>query len=44
MDEHGNILWIGTGAGIYEDYRNVSKVNMHFSGKKIDFFGNVLPL
>lgn len=42
VDEQGNVLWIDTGASIYEDYKNVSKVNMHFSGKKIDCLGNVL--
>lgn len=45
VDEEGNILSFDTGgARFYEDYMNVSKVNMHFSGKKIDLFGNVLPL
>lgn len=44
VDEYGNILWISTGAMIYEDYTNVSKVNLSFSGKKIDCFGNILSL
>ena len=44
VDEHGNVLWISTGAMIYEDYKNASKVNLSFSGKRIDCLGNILPL
>lgn len=44
VDERGNVLWISTGAAIYEDYSNVTKVNMCFSGKQIDCLGNLLPL
>lgn len=44
VNEQGDVLSFGTAAEIYEDYTNVTKINMHFSGRQIDIFGNVLPL